>query len=132
MSIEREFLKKLRYATLLENDLRKELEEILAQPEYIEQDAVAWLLSSKGSSYTELRKTEPEGADMYLYQITPLCAPKRKQEWQGLTEDEIVEILDTTHFNEDKFCFLEACINYCCAIQAKLKRKNTALEVGNE
>ena len=33
MKIEREFLKKLRYASLLENDLRKELEELLAQPE---------------------------------------------------------------------------------------------------
>jgi hypothetical protein len=33
MSIEREFLKKLRYTNLLENDLRKELEELLAQPE---------------------------------------------------------------------------------------------------
>ena len=33
MSKEREFLKKLRYASLLENDLRKELEELLAQPE---------------------------------------------------------------------------------------------------
>ena len=33
MSIEREFLKKLRYASLLENDLRKELEELLAQSE---------------------------------------------------------------------------------------------------
>ena len=33
MSIEREFLKKLRYTTHLENDLRKELEELLAQPE---------------------------------------------------------------------------------------------------
>lgn len=33
MNKEREFLKKLRYASLLENDLRKELEELLAQPE---------------------------------------------------------------------------------------------------
>ena len=33
MSREREFLKKLRYASLLENDLRKELEELLAQLE---------------------------------------------------------------------------------------------------
>ena len=33
VSREREFLKKLRYATHLENDLRKELEELLAQPE---------------------------------------------------------------------------------------------------
>ena len=41
MSKEREFLKKLRYASLLENDLRKELEELLAQPEQ-EQEPVAW------------------------------------------------------------------------------------------
>ena len=40
MSKETEFLKKLRYASLLENDLRKELEELLAQPE---QEPVAWL-----------------------------------------------------------------------------------------
>ena len=36
MSKETEFLKKLRYASLLENDLRKELEELLAQPEQTE------------------------------------------------------------------------------------------------
>lgn len=42
MSLEREFLKKLRYASLLENDLRKELEELLAQPE-TEQEPVAWM-----------------------------------------------------------------------------------------
>ena len=40
MSKEREFLKKLRYASLLENDLRKELEELLAQPE---QEPVGYL-----------------------------------------------------------------------------------------
>ena len=39
MSKEREFLKKLRYASLLETDLRKELDELLAQPE---QEPVAW------------------------------------------------------------------------------------------
>ena len=33
MSKERELLKKFRYASLLENDLRKELDELLAQPE---------------------------------------------------------------------------------------------------
>ena len=40
MSKEREFLKKLRYASLLENDLRKELDELLAQPE---QEPVGYL-----------------------------------------------------------------------------------------
>ena len=38
MSKEREFLKKLRYASLLENDLRKELDELLAQPESLRED----------------------------------------------------------------------------------------------
>ena len=37
MSKEREFLKKLRYASLLENDLRKELEELLSQPESLRE-----------------------------------------------------------------------------------------------
>ena len=41
MSIEREFLKKLRYATHLENDLRKELEELLAQPEQEQEPLLA-------------------------------------------------------------------------------------------
>ena len=44
MSKEREYLKKLRYATHLENDLRKELEELLAQPE---QEPVALLAETK-------------------------------------------------------------------------------------
>ena len=47
MTIEREFLKKLRYATHLENDLRKELEELLAQPEKTEQDPVAWIIQTE-------------------------------------------------------------------------------------
>ena len=45
MSKETEFLKKLRYASLLENDLRKELEELLAQPE---QEPVAWMSKENG------------------------------------------------------------------------------------
>ena len=38
MSKERELLKKFRYASLLENDLRKELDELLAQPESLRED----------------------------------------------------------------------------------------------
>jgi hypothetical protein len=48
MSIERDFLKKLRYATHLENDLRKELEELLAQPE---QEPEAWIKVNKETGY---------------------------------------------------------------------------------
>ena len=51
MSKEREFLKKLRYyASLLENDLRKELEELLAQPEP-EQQPEAWIIVNKETGY---------------------------------------------------------------------------------
>jgi hypothetical protein len=56
-------------------------------PKQSEQEPVAWLLSSKDSSYTELRKTEPEGADMYLYQITPLYTSP--QQLQSLSEGEL-------------------------------------------
>jgi len=63
------------------------IDKPLAQPE---QKPVAWLLSSKDSSYTELRKTEPEGADMYLYQITPLyTTPKREPLSNEWLEDNI-------------------------------------------
>lgn len=51
MSKEREFLKKLRYATHLENDLRKELEELLAQPEHTEQEPFDW--ETKKKSYLD-------------------------------------------------------------------------------
>lgn len=83
MSKEREYLKKLRYATHLENHLRKELEELLAQPE---QEPVAWMYdwtneigelikgvyvgSHKASHLYELENLEP------LY----TAPPKRKQD----------------------------------------------------
>ena len=56
------------------------------------QDPVAWLLSSKDSSYSELRKTEPEGTDMYLYQIKPLYTSLPKRE--PLSEDAIKAIVN--------------------------------------
>ena len=50
MSKEREFLKKLRYATHLENDLRKELEELLTQQEPV---MWRWVEKSKAVVYFE-------------------------------------------------------------------------------
>jgi len=129
MSKERALLKKVLATGWLDHTLSCEVEAILAQPEQ-KQEPVAWHYIYDDGITVRERVTEcmPLGEH---YTITPLYTspPKREQEWQGLTEDEIVEILDTTHFNEDKFCFLEACINYCCAIQAKLKRKNTLTEI---
>ena len=55
MSKEREFLKKLRYASLLENDLRKELEELLAQPE---EGVYQKLLIIEKENYVEMLPSE--------------------------------------------------------------------------
>lgn len=55
MSKEKEFLKKLRYASLLENDLRKELEELLAQPE---EGVYQKLLIIEKENYVEMLPSE--------------------------------------------------------------------------
>jgi hypothetical protein len=90
MTIEREFLKKLRYASLLENDLRKELEELLAQPEQ-EQEPVAWmykwtppstgLLTRSATDYIHMGKDKPfVNDDIKVSDFTPLylAPPKPK------------------------------------------------------
>ena len=87
MSKEREFLKKLRYASLLENDLRKELDELLAQPEQTEQEPVATKLEShqftafhvSALDFKKLQKL-PTGTKIYT---TP---PKRKP----LSNEEVI------------------------------------------
>ena len=79
MSKEREFLKKLRYASLLENDLRKELEEFLAQPEHIEDkfDRVKSNREFYQAGYAEAElKLKPE------QEQEPLLA-ETKIEWYG-------------------------------------------------
>lgn len=80
MSKEREFLKKLRYATHLENDLRKELEELLAQPE----QAVAECTNSDTWNCKYCNKTESCGA---LKDSRNFAPPKR----EPLSEKEIRE-----------------------------------------
>jgi hypothetical protein len=150
MSIERELLRRVVSSNwqigTIPVVLHDEIEALLAQPEQTEQEPVVLQYRTKPNwtgNWSKWEDCRKESYEDYIrvpllhdwtYETRELytAPPKREQEWQGLTEDEIVEILDTTHFNEDKFCFLEACINYCFAIQAKLKRKNTALEVGNE
>ena len=80
MSKEREFLKKLRYASLLENDLRKELEELLAKPE---QEPVAWMWEEEGDEgcvETTIDINKPR-VNMYRENIRPLyIAPSVKSE----------------------------------------------------
>jgi hypothetical protein len=71
MSIEREFLKKLRYVTHLENDLRKELEEVLAKPE----QAVEECTNSDTWNCKYCNKTESCGA---LKDSRNFAPPKRE------------------------------------------------------
>ena len=89
MSEERDLLRKLFDAGMLDRLLAIEVGQLLAQPE-TNQEPVAWQLSSKDSSYTELRKAEPEGADMYLYQIKPLYKSPRTR--NPLSVDKILTL----------------------------------------
>ena len=103
MSKEREFLKKLRYASLLENDLRKELEELLAQPE---QEPVAWMSlsdiewmnivnDSKILELTDGRHNSEEAVNLAVKMTEEKCKknnsdsiPKR----EPLSEEEVFDI----------------------------------------
>ena len=103
MSKETEFLKKLRYASLLENDLRKELEELLAQPE---QEPVAWMSlsdiewmnivnSPKILELTDGRHNSEEAVNLAVKMTEEKCKknnsdsiPKR----EPLSEEEVFDI----------------------------------------
>ena len=91
MSKEREFLKKLRYASLLENDLRKELEELLAQPEQ-EQEPVGYLykqMDCTGEWATIFKVDKPYITWHDIKDIVPLytAPPKRELLGDGITAD---------------------------------------------
>ena len=98
-------LDEMQYHSLICPELVLEIQELLAQPEQEPfrglrlngdshpQEPVAWQLSSKDSSYTELRKAEPEGTDVYLYQINPLYTPPQKRE--PLTATQIDKIFNS-------------------------------------
>jgi hypothetical protein len=92
VSREREFLKKLRYATHLENDLRKELEELLAKPEPT-AEPVAWIIETEihgklsewvctdKKHYMEEHDSIKEPIPLYL------APPKRELLGDGITAD---------------------------------------------
>ena len=82
MNKEREFLKKLRYASLLENDLRKELEELLTKPESIN-------FYQEGYAQAEIDlKREPLSDES-------ICEILLKKEWRGFVD--LVRIIEKAH-----------------------------------
>ena len=82
----------------------------LAQPEPEPQEAIAkWI------------KTNTEHREWY---ICPKCShqtPRFKDEWQGLTDEEIMEMLDYGQYGNVP----QYARNFVDAIEAKLKEKNT-------
>ena len=89
MSKEREFLKKLRYASLLENDLRKKLEELLAQPEQ-EQEPVAWMWDEMFcEDWTTVSSVIKPSKSKYVDNVRPLYLKPPKP--KPLTPQQISE-----------------------------------------
>jgi hypothetical protein len=98
MTREREFLKNLRYATHLENDLRKELKELLAQPEQ-DQEPVAWMyewVDEVGEPVKSVVYNFYEDANLIPLYTAP---PKRKP----LNIEEIHNGLDGNNGYDDRF-----------------------------
>lgn len=63
--------------------------------------------------------------DKYAQMITNhLNTSPISKEWVSLTNDEVIKIMDETDFDLDDFHIEEAGINYCRAIEAKLKQLN--------
>ena len=87
MTIEREFLKKLRYATHLENDLRKELEYLLAQPEQTEQQPEAWIIVNRDTGYRIQVSLFPDLYNKDMFEVIPLYTAPPKPE--PLNDEEI-------------------------------------------
>ena len=94
MSKEREFLKKLRYASLLENDLRKELEELLTQPE---QEPVGYLykqMECTGEWATIFKVDKPYITWHDIKDVVPIYTTQPKRE---PIEDEELEVWYSQH-----------------------------------
>ena len=94
------FLEEAEDVTTLENNLIKMLRARLAQPE---PEPVAWMHDQK------------VGFNVPLYTAPP------QREWQGLTDEEIMEMLDYGQYGRVP----EYARNFVDAIEAKLKEKNT-------
>ena len=92
------------------NDVIPILRTRLAQPEPEPQEVIAkWI------------KTNTEHREWY---ICPKCShptPRFKDEWQGLTDEEIMEMLDYGQYGNVP----QYARNFVDAVEAKLKEKNT-------
>ena len=86
------------------------LREALAQPE---QEPVAWM---GAHDRTDLYCRKPPQAD-----VIPLYTAPPQREWQGLTDDEILEEYRQSYGDDGDLTD----VYFARAIEAKLKEKNT-------
>ena len=83
----------------------------LAQPEPEPQEAIAkWI------------KTNTEHREWYICPKCSYQAPRFKDEWQGLTDEERLRCFDDVDWNKVDWCPDHE--QYAKAIEAKLKEKN--------
>ena len=106
------FLEEAEDVTTLENNLVKMLRTRLAQPE---PEPVATVWVQAGDIQSQIRPGLPPGTKLYT-------APPQR-EWQGLTDDEIIDTANNAPFEsmvsaEDYIYVISR------AIEAKLKEKN--------
>ena len=127
--------------------LKAAIEELETLQRVFEQDNSVSVIEQCKAAIAEIEKCEPVGylpksyelnilANSNDYPLGMIYSIKKKdddlavytspqpRDWVGLSEDEIVKIMDGTEFNEDNFCILEAAINYCRAIESALKQIN--------
>ncbi len=117
------FLEEAEDVTTLENNLVKMLRARLAQPE---SEPVAWLFQHEETGLTDCIDTQQvewgfEKNNPRWQKIAPLYTAPPQREWQGLTDEEIAEILDYGKWKHVP----QYARNFVDAIEAKLKEKNT-------
>jgi hypothetical protein len=92
------------------------LRQALAQPE---QEPVAWMKEEWYVDDVGLQNTREVLYGYEVYGGKPLYTTPPKRDWQGLTVEEILDLLPSTEWKAD------VTLIFAKAIEAKLKEKNT-------
>ena len=107
------------------NDWSQSLRGALAQPE---PEPVAWMYQHEDTGLTMCVIVQQVGAGFEKNnprwkKITPLYTAPPQREWQGLTDEEVFAALVAVDGNTKRLA--PGFVSFYCAIEAKLKEKNT-------
>jgi hypothetical protein len=108
----------LKQATTNSQEAIKALRAQLAQPE---PEPVAWVWTVNSGAGYITRGVGFDKADIPFAKHTPLYAAPPQREWQGLTDDEILEEYRQSYGDDGDLTD----VYFARAIEAKLKEKNT-------